>query len=255
MIEDPELLTAVDRVARVPTLLVACDFDGTLAPIVENPMEAAPLPEAVTAIEGLAALPQTAVALISGRARRDLAVLTGLPDGVHLVGSHGSEFAAGFVDELTEDRQKLLGEVERELQVLVRDQPGVRLEVKPASVAVHLRTAPRDVARRVTEAVHGGPATWPEVVVTNGKEVVELSVITTHKGTALDTLRGQLSADAVVFVGDDVTDENAFAHLDASDVGVKVGPGDTRARYRVADPGAAARLLTRLLATRRTTPS
>jgi trehalose-phosphatase len=247
---DPSLKAAVDRVARVPFLLVACDFDGTLAPIVENPMDAAALPEAVTAIEGLAALPNTAVALISGRARRDLAALTGLSDGVHLVGSHGSEWDAGFVDELTEDRQKLLGEVERELEVLVRGQPGVRLEAKPASVAVHLRTAPRDVAQRVAEAVRGGPATWPEVVVTNGKEVIELSVITTHKGTALDTLRGRFSADAVVFVGDDVTDENAFAHLDGSDVGVKVGPGDTKARYRVNTPHDAAHLLSTLLTAR-----
>jgi trehalose-phosphatase len=246
-----ELTTAIERVARVPILLVSADFDGTLAPIVENPMEAAPLPEAVAAIEGLAALPQTAVALISGRARGDLAVLTGLSDGVHLVGSHGSEFGTGFVDELTEDRQKLLGEVERELATLVGHEPGVRLEVKPASVAVHVRTAARDVAQRVAEAVRGGPATWPDVVVTNGKEVIELSVITTHKGTALDTLRAQLSASAVVFVGDDVTDENAFAHLDGSDVGVKVGPGDTRARYRVDTPHDAARLLALLLDTRR----
>ncbi|GIJ67707.1 hypothetical protein Voc01_026240 [Virgisporangium ochraceum] len=246
-----ELTSAIERVARVPTLLVSADFDGTLAPIVENPMEAAPLPEAVAAIEGLAALPRTAVALISGRARADLAVLTGLSPVVHLVGSHGSEFGTGFVDELTEDRQKLLGDVERELTTLVGHEPGVRLEVKPASVAVHVRTAARDVAQRVAEAVRGGPATWPDVVVTNGKEVIELSVITTHKGTALDTLRAQLSASAVVFVGDDVTDENAFAHLDGSDVGVKVGPGDTRARYRVDTPHDAARLLALLLDTRR----
>src|SRR3712207_7026086 len=66
----------------------------------------------------------------------------------------------------------------------------------------------------------------------NGKEVIELSVITTHKGTALDTLRTQLSASAVVFVGDDVTDENAFAHLHGPDVGIKVGGGDTRAQDR-----------------------
>jgi trehalose-phosphatase len=248
---DPDLRTATDRVARVPTLLIACDFDGTLAPIVENPMEAAPLPEAVTAIEGLAALPQTAVALISGRARRDLATLTGMSDDVHLVGSHGSEFDAGFVDELTEDRQKLLGEVEREIERLIRDQPGVRLEAKPASIAVHVRTAPRDVARDVADAVRTGPATWPDVVVTTGKEVIELSVITTHKGTALDTLRSQLSASAVVFVGDDVTDENAFAHLSGPDVGVKVGPGDTRAHYRVDTPHDAAALLGLLLDTRR----
>lgn len=246
-----ELADAVTRVARVPTLLVAADFDGTLAPIVENPMEAAPLPAAVAAIEGLAVLPGTAVALISGRARRDLAVLTGLSDAVHLVGSHGSEFAGGFAGELTADRQKLRDEVERELGRLVRDEPGVRLEVKPAGVAVHVRTAPRDVAQRVAAAVQAGPAARAGVVVTTGKEVIELSVIATHKGTALDTLRARLSADAVLFVGDDVTDENAFAHLKHTDVGVKVGEGETKARYRVPDPEAAATLLTALLETRR----
>jgi trehalose-phosphatase len=241
----------VAKVGRVPWLLIACDYDGTLAPIVEDPTKAAPLPEAVAAIRALAALPQTTVAVISGRALRDLAALSRLPSEVYLVGSHGSEFDVGFVDALPQDRQRLRGELHAVLSELVKDQPGVKLEVKPASVAVHTRTASREVAERVVEEVRSGPASWADIQVTHGKEVIELSVITTHKGTALDTLRTQLSASAVVFVGDDVTDENAFAHLDASDMGVKVGPGDTRARYRVPDPGAAARLLAHLLATRR----
>ncbi|GAA0958913.1 hypothetical protein Vau01_088300 [Virgisporangium aurantiacum] len=248
---DRELRTVAARVARVPRLLVACDYDGTLAPIVEDPAMAAPLLEAVAAIRGLAALPQTSVAVISGRALRDLTALSRLPSEVHLVGSHGSEFDVGFVDALPPDRHRLRADLHRELENVIRDQPGVKLEVKPASVAVHLRTAPRDVARRVATAVRDGPATWDGIQVTNGKEVVELSVITTHKGTALDTLRAQLSASAVVFVGDDVTDENAFAHLRGPDVGVKVGPGETLARYRVADPLDAARLLAVLLQTRR----
>ena len=97
---DADLRAAVERIARVPNLLVGCDYDGTLAPIVEDPTRAAPLPEAVAALRALAALPQTTVAVISGRALRDLAALSRLPSEVHLVGSHGSEFDVGFVERI-----------------------------------------------------------------------------------------------------------------------------------------------------------
>ncbi|GAA1794349.1 trehalose-phosphatase [Planosporangium flavigriseum] len=245
------LRAASARIARVPSLLVACDYDGTLAPIVEDPTRAAPLPEAVAALRALASLPQTTVAVISGRALRDLAALSRLPSEVHLVGSHGSEFDVGFVDALAPDLQQLRGELVETLSGLVRRRPGVRLELKPASVAVHFRAAEPEVAHLVLESILTGPATWPGVTVTQGKQVVELSVITTNKGLAIDALRTQLSASAVVFLGDDVTDENAFAHLHGPDLGVKIGPGDTRAHFRVSGPVDAVRLLGLLLHYRR----
>src|SRR5919199_1428174 len=138
---DPRLRAAVAKIARVPWLLVACDYDGTLAPIVPDPTKAVPLPEAVAAIRALAALPQTTVAVISGRALRDLAALSRLPSEVYLVGSHGSEFDVGFVNALPPDLQQLRGELVETLSGLVRRRAGIRLEVKPASVAVHLRGA------------------------------------------------------------------------------------------------------------------
>jgi trehalose-phosphatase len=248
---DAELRAACARVARVPTLLVACDYDGTLAPIVEDPTRAVPLPEAVAALRTLASLPQTTVAVISGRALRDLAALSRLPSEVHLVGSHGSEFDVGFVDALPPDLQQLRGELVETLSGLVRRRPGVRLEVKPASVAVHFRAAEPEVARLVQESIRTGPATWPGVNMTQGKEVIELSVITTNKGLAVDALRTQLSASAVVFLGDDVTDEYAFAQLHGPDLGIKVGAGETRAHYRVSGPVDAVRLLGLLLHYRR----
>ena len=61
------------------------------------------------------------------------------------------------------------------------------------------------------------------------ESVIELSVLTTHKGTALNALRMQLSASAVLFLGDDVTDENAFGELHGPDVGIKIGAGPTAA--------------------------
>ncbi|HET8662516.1 MAG TPA: trehalose-phosphatase [Micromonosporaceae bacterium] len=248
---DPGLRAALGRVARVPQLLVACDYDGTLAPIVENPAKAVPLPEAVAALRTLATLPQTTVAVVSGRALRDLAALSRLPSEVHLVGSHGSEFDVGFVERLdpavVDLRSRVIAEVERITQAC----PGVRLETKPAGVAVHTRGADGQVGERVEAEVKEGPASWPGVYVTFGKKVIELSVIATHKGTAVDALRMQLSASAVLFIGDDITDENAFAALHGPDVGIKIGPGETRAPFRVPDPHTGVRVIALVLETRR----
>ncbi len=129
------------------------------------------------------------------------------------------------------------------LAEIVADRPGVALEVKPASVVLHTRNAARPVAAEVTAAVRADPATWAGVHVTEGKEVVELAVLPADKGTAVGTLRARADADAVLFLGDDVTDENVFAVLGGSDVGVKVGPGDTRAGFRVASPHGAVQVL------------
>ncbi|GAB3943859.1 hypothetical protein GCM10027614_33130 [Micromonospora vulcania] len=137
------------------------------------------------------------------------------------------------------------------LREIAGQHPGIRLERKPASVAVHTRGVDPQIAAAAIEAVRIGPATWDGVTVTQGKEVIELSVVATHKGTAVDQLRTQLAASAVLFIGDDVTDENAFGNLHGPDLGIKIGPGDTQADYRVADPLEAARALGLLLETRR----
>ncbi|HEX6872782.1 MAG TPA: trehalose-phosphatase [Micromonosporaceae bacterium] len=248
---DEHLRQAIKRIARTPQLLVACDYDGTLAPLVDDPTHAVPLPEAVAAIRTLASLPQTTVAVISGRSLRDLAALSRLPSEVHLIGSHGSEFDVGFVERIAPELADLRTRIGRALSEIAKDQAGVRLEQKPASVALHTRLADRDLAAKLIEDVRSGPATWPGVHVTLGKDVIELSVVATHKGTAVDTLRMQLSATAVLFAGDDVTDENAFANLHGPDVGVKVGPGPTHAEYRVPDPESAVRILALLTDLRR----
>jgi trehalose 6-phosphate phosphatase len=248
---EPAMRAAVTQLARIPHLLVACDYDGTLAPIVEDPSAAAPLPEAVAALRSLASLPQTTVAVVSGRALRDLAALSRLPSEVHLVGSHGSEFDVGFVARLSPELIELRKRLLEELENLVKGHPGVHLEPKPASIAVHTRTATPDVTESISDAVHRGPAQWPDVHTKLGKEVIELAILATHKGTAVEELRRQASAGGVLFLGDDVTDEDAFKTLSGPDVGVKVGGGESAAHYRVSDPVEAVRVLGLLLQVRR----
>ncbi len=246
-----ELRRALSEVARTPRLLVASDYDGTIAPLVNNPDHARPHPESTTALRALAGLPSTTSALISGRALRDLATLSRLPSEVHLVGSHGSEFDAGFVHAIDGDAKALLKTIATKLSAIAAEYPGVAIELKPASVALHVRNASEedaDAALRQALSVANG---WG-AQVTEGKKVLEFAVIPTDKGQALDILRHQEGATAAVFFGDDVTDEKAFKRLHGPDVGVKVGDGETLAGYRIPDTESVGTALAFLLEERRT---
>ncbi len=242
-----DLQRALDSVARVRGLLVTCDFDGTLAPIVSNPADARMLPDAAAALTALADLPDTAVALVSGRALGVLRTLSAVPPGIHLVGSHGAEFDTGFAHDIDGD---LLRRIIAELNEIAADKPGVTVETKPASVALHVRNASPADGEAALEAARQASLSW-DAHTTAGKAVLEFAVISTDKGEAVDTLRDQTGSAAVVFLGDDVTDEKAFARLRDGDVGIKVGDGETAAEFRVASPDDVAVALAYLLDMRR----
>jgi trehalose 6-phosphate phosphatase len=249
---DPGLRRAIAELARTPRLLVACDYDGTLAPIVADPWSAYPLPETVTALRSLAILPETTAAVISGRALRELAALSRLPVEVHLVGSHGSEFDVGFVHALEKPARALRRRLLATLHGLADHVPGVILEVKPASVAVHVRQAAPEVAGPLLDRVRSGPGRWEGLQLTEGNAVLELSVVATDKGDALEVVRQQCGATAVLFLGDSVSDEKAYARLSGPDLGIKVGPGSTLAADRVAGTAEVAAMLSFLWEERRT---
>lgn len=247
-----ELRRALSTVARTPRLLVASDYDGTMAPIVNDPEKAYPHAESVRALRALAGLAATTAAVISGRALKDLATLSRLPAEVQLVGSHGSEFDVGFVHAIDANARKLLSEVTAELSRIADLHPGVTVETKPASAALHVRNASPEAGAKALAAVHAEAALWTGVQVTEGKAVIELAVVATDKGNALDILRHQEASTAAVFFGDDVTDEKAFGRLQGPDLGIKVGEGDTLAEYRVSSTEDVAAALAFLLEERRT---
>lgn len=240
---------ALRALAAVPRLLVALDFDGVLAPIVDVPSAARPLPASAAALGALATLPDTTIALISGRGLADLAAVSGFGLPIRMVGSHGGEFDDGAA-VLDDEQHARLAALATELETLVDGEPGVALERKPTGVAVHVRNASPEVGSRVLDAVRAGPAARPGIEATPGKAVLDLAVLQVNKGLALDVLRERTKADAVLFAGDDVTDETAFVRLRAGDVGVKVGDGDTAAEHRVPGPPEMAALLEHLLAFR-----
>jgi len=157
------------------------------------------------------------------------------------VGSHGAEFDGPLSGELAARRDALA----EQLRPLVAGVPGARLEIKPAAVAVHVRQVPDraaadDLLERVDAAVD------PSLTKKPGKEVLELAVTDADKGSALRRLRTEIEAAAALYLGDDVTDEDAFLALADVDLTVKVGEGETAARLRVPDPTSAVALLGRL---------
>jgi trehalose 6-phosphate phosphatase len=244
-----ELLAAIDALAAAPRLLVASDYDGTLADIVDDPRRAVPHQRAVRALEGLARTSDTVVAVVSGRSLDDLVTTSGLPGTVHLVGSHGAELDDA-TSTLTGDERSRLAEVMAAVHGVAATVPGALVEPKPFGVAFHTRRVPLVTARVATEQVVAELSRRAGVWTRRGKAVVEFAVRDADKGSALEWLRRQHLPDAVLFVGDDVTDEQAFEVLGSGDVGVKVGEGATAANLRVADPSAVADLLERLLRAR-----
>ncbi len=241
-----DLDASLDEIARAPLLLVASDYDGTIAPIASDPALAEPNRESLAALKALAAMPQTHVAIISGRALKDLAGWISDNEDAHLVGCHGSEFEAGFAVPMPPGADDLLRRLKRELGRIAAQAPGAIVEEKPTALAFHYRKADEQSAAAALERIFAGPARWDGVYVRHGKKVVELSVVDTNKGAALQRIRRRLGAKCVLYLGDDVTDEDVFATLGGPDVGIKVGPGETKARFRIADTTEAARVLARV---------
>lgn len=236
------LAAAVRSFAARPHVLVATDFDGTLAPLVTDPLTARAAEGGMEALRAAAALPGVTVALVSGRDMDTLALLSGVgsDEPLVLVGSHG---AHSSLDVDTGDpllslaQEALLGRVTAEAQAIVARHPGARIEHKPASVSVHTRGIDPTTAAAALEEAAAVPSRHDGVHVMPGKQVVELAVLATDKGTALVHLARVRGAEATLYFGDDVTDERAFEALDpdAGDVTVKVGAGDTAAAFRVED--------------------
>jgi trehalose-phosphatase len=144
-----------------------------------------------------------------------------------------------------------LAELRQQVDRIVARYPSVRVEPKPVAVAVHLRQATEADAAGASADLAHWVGTHESVHTLHGKQVLELSVVADDKGTAFDRLRTETAATAAVFIGDDATDEHAFAVLRDGDLGIKVGPGDTSARTRIDSPAAVGDLLGVLLSARR----
>ncbi|MGA0566405.1 trehalose-phosphatase [Rathayibacter sp. KR2-224] len=248
------LAEALDRLAQTPRLLVALDFDGTVSPLVDNPSESRVLPGARAALTEFDTMPNTWVAFVSGRPLDGLARVTEADEHAMLIASHGVEvrLTGGSVDVgLTDEESSRLNALASELERIVAATPGSHLERKPVGLGLHTRGVPKAAAREADDAARNAAAALGGGFLERaGKDILEFAVRDATKGDSIERLREHVHATGVLYAGDDVTDEDAFAVLHEGDVGLKVGPGETRASYRVSDPDAVAAVLARLAAAR-----
>jgi trehalose 6-phosphate phosphatase len=245
-----DLEAALVRLAETEHLLVALDFDGTLAPFVDNPDDSRAIPEARDAVAALLEVSHTTVAYVSGRAVDSLQRASGSIDGILLVGSHGAEYRFDGVDThppLSESDRAGVQTLSALLSSVSAANPGTWVESKPAGFALHTRGLATDAVRAATDAArHAVAETDLPVTERDGKDVLEFSILSVTKGDALRHLRDYTGATAVLYAGDDVTDEDGFAALGEGDLALKCGEGDTRADFRVASPSAVAAVLAKL---------
>lgn len=291
---------ALRDLATADSLLLALDFDGVLAPLQDDPSTSRMVPESASAIAGLAGLPRTRVALVSGRDIATLRRLSEAPDSAWLIGSHGAEAELGSdaarkgtssllrSPELTPAEAEMLAAIDTHLDAFEHTLPGADehpgsaatmgsaaamgavdsgdadgpsdflIERKPYSRTVHTRGIAPEAAAALHEHATEVVAEFPDIRVIEGHDITELAVKQATKGDGIRLLAGAGEPTAMGYLGDDVTDEDAFAAIDeltasrALNAGltVKVGSAPTRASWRIADPAAVAELLGRLVAER-----
>lgn len=237
ILDHPEVLQAFTG----PQTLLAFDYDGTLAPIVDDPAQAQMRATTRQALTRLARRQPCIV--ISGRSRLDVQpLLEGVPL-IEIIGNHGLE-AAGL------DPSRYVARVQDwqwQLQSALQACSGVRIENKKYSLSVHYRQAPDADAAHAS--ILAACASLEGLRRLGGKCVVNLLPVEgAHKGAALLAAHTRLGTQRVIYVGDDDTDEDVFGlPLDSSLLGIRVGlSARSHARYCLHSQAEMDRLLEQL---------
>jgi trehalose-phosphatase len=233
--DTPDDLAALVAASPRP-MLIGLDVDGVLAPIVGHADAAMLVDGVLDAIHSIAHLAGVRVAVVSGRSVVDLGRF-GFGADVDVIGSHGAERRDRPQVPLDDAERARLATLEG-LTVAAVDRAGVGawIERKPASVVLHIREADPTRATGALADLERNADDVEGATTKLGNGVLELFARPADKGVALLGLAGELGAVTTVFVGDDTTDEEAFARLRPGDIAIKVGETATIASHRLRDP-------------------
>jgi len=234
-------LPTIERRIRASASHIALflDFDGTLAPIASSPEQAVMPPEARELLTRLSQHGDVTVAIISGRALADVRSRVGI-DHLFYAGNHGLEISsrrAEFIHPKAAALQEHIRRLSEQMQERLAEISGVEIEQKGLTTSVHYRRVHENSVRRVIETVQEIVAGHRELFrLRMGKMVCEICPrVNWHKGSAVRWILDRLGLPKrlAIYIGDDVTDENAFAALQDG-VTVRVGASPlTSAQYHV----------------------
>jgi trehalose 6-phosphate phosphatase len=237
------------RIASAPRISLFLDFDGTISPIVVNPGDAKLDPEIGSILKRLCARWDFDVSIISGRGLADVRQRAGLNNVIY-AGNHGLEIesdAVRFREPQAEALRRELRCVLLQLKLALSDTDGVEIEDKGLTLSVHFRRLSEHLRDWVRNVTHSTVARSRSFSCREGNMVLEVRPqITWHKGHAIKWIaREVLPAGSVpIYVGDDVTDEDAFAAIPEG-ITIKVGgPAETEAQYLLPDVPAVGQFLT-----------
>lgn len=210
------------------------DFDGTLVELAERPDAITVAPTLAPLLKRLRQRLEGRLAIVSGRALADLERYVPVPE-LPFSGSHGTELRLGDGTRVALHRPHGLDGVREQVRRFADGEDGLLVEEKPAGVALHYRLAP-DAGQSVASFMEGvGRAEG--FLVQHGNMVVELRPPGADKGDAVRAFMVEpaFAGARPIFVGDDLTDEHAFAAVsEMGGMGVLVGPQrETAARFRL----------------------
>lgn len=245
---------AFRRLARSPRPILFLDVDGTLAPLVESP-EHASTPVATRDLLQSLRPTGASVVLVSGRAARDAHRVVGHEfDGI--LGSHGAELLreSRLAQWIGGDPAIFESAAAAIRQALADAWPGIRIESKGHSIAIHHRLPMEEVSRLLLEV--RGALEGSDVIALRGRQVIDIRGRDADKGTAVlrwleEEEKGRIPPSDVLYAGDDTTDEDAFRALGPEAVTIAVGRRPREARFRTPGPESLARWLQRLEHARR----
>jgi trehalose 6-phosphate synthase/phosphatase len=253
-LREPALAAIRQVFEAAPSRACYLDYDGTLVPFASRPSDAVPGPDLVPVLRGLVARENTTVLLVSGRPAANLERWFGEIDGLWLAAEHGALIRQPSTRRWESLRPGVPVDwkprVRAVLEYFLDQAPGSAIEEKSLSLAWHYRQVEPEfgdwlagsVAAALEEQVAG-----TGLSVLRGSKVIEVRFGWATKGEAVAHLRGLRGHPAFeLAIGDDRTDEDMFELLGDDAWTVKVGPGQTRAGYRVGSPASALALLAAL---------
>lgn len=252
------------RIQIAQRVLLLCDYDGTLTPIVSRPQLAILSTDMKNLLVELNNQTNVIVGVISGRNLDEIKQMISIPNLIY-AGNHGMEISGPHINytvPISRETWQILEEIKKTLTERLGNLDGILIEDKGLTLSIHYRLVAEDcypIIKNAVENITGQYEILGKIKLTSGKKVFEIRPgINWHKGRAVNLLIDLLAREkgvkdcTTIYLGDDCTDEDGFQAVNQTDNGVSIlvtkVPAESAATYFLESTEDVMRFLARLLA-------